>query len=130
MHLDAVGIISRDISQSRAFYALFGLTFQAIGGTDHWEATTPSGVRIMLDSVALMKKLHPEWVEPTGCGMTLCFKQESPEQVDALFARITDAGFKEITRPWDAFWGQRYATVHDPDGNQIDLFATLPEGSE
>jgi uncharacterized glyoxalase superfamily protein PhnB len=25
---------------------------------------------------------------------------------------------------WDtAFWGQRYAIVHDPDGNPIDLFA-------
>lgn len=30
--------------------------------------------------------------------------------------------------PSDAFWGQRYATVHDPDGNPIDLFAPLPDG--
>jgi uncharacterized glyoxalase superfamily protein PhnB len=28
--------------------------------------------------------------------------------------------------PWDAFWGQRYATVLDPDGNSVDLFAALP----
>ncbi|MCZ6462364.1 MAG: glyoxalase, partial [Actinobacteria bacterium] len=27
----------------------------------------------------------------------------------------------------DAFWGQRYATVLDPDGNAIDLFAPLTE---
>jgi len=26
---------------------------------------------------------------------------------------------------WNAFWGQRYACVLDPDGNQIDLFASL-----
>jgi hypothetical protein len=29
------------------------------------------------------------------------------------------------TLPWDAFCGQRYACVLDPDGNQIDLFADL-----
>ncbi len=26
---------------------------------------------------------------------------------------------------WDAFWGQRYAILHDPDGNGVDLFAPL-----
>jgi hypothetical protein len=28
--------------------------------------------------------------------------------------------------PWDAFWGMRYAVVHDPDGNGVDLFSPLP----
>lgn len=28
-----------------------------------------------------------------------------------------------MTEPWDAFWGQRYATVKDPDAYQIDIFA-------
>ncbi|MGB5655838.1 MAG: glyoxalase, partial [Acidimicrobiia bacterium] len=27
--------------------------------------------------------------------------------------------------PFDAFWGQRYATVLDPDGNGVDLFAPI-----
>jgi len=27
--------------------------------------------------------------------------------------------------PWDAFWGQRYATDYDPDGNGVGLFAPL-----
>ncbi len=27
--------------------------------------------------------------------------------------------------PWVAFWGQRYAVAHDPDGNPADLFAPL-----
>ena len=26
-------------------------------------------------------------------------------------------------KPWDAFWGQRYAVLHDPDGHQVDLYA-------
>jgi hypothetical protein len=31
-------------------------------------------------------------------------------------------GYRE---PWDAFCGQRYAMVKDPDGNPVDLFASL-----
>jgi hypothetical protein len=27
--------------------------------------------------------------------------------------------------PWDAFLGQRYAVVADPDANHVDLFAPL-----
>jgi uncharacterized glyoxalase superfamily protein PhnB len=27
----------------------------------------------------------------------------------------------------DAFWGQRYATVLDPDGNPVDLFASADD---
>lgn len=30
-----------------------------------------------------------------------------------------------VKEPWDAFWGQRYCSVMDPDGNQIDIFANL-----
>ena len=32
--------------------------------------------------------------------------------------------------PFDAFWGQRYATVRDPDGNAVDLFAALPSAAD
>lgn len=35
------------------------------------------------------------------------------------------AGFHSHVAPFDAPWGQRYATVLDPDGNHVDLFAPL-----
>jgi len=35
----------------------------------------------------------------------------------------------ESEEPWDAFWGQRYAIVRDPDGNGVDLFAPLADSS-
>ena len=82
-----------------------------------------SGVRLMLDSVALIKKFEPDFVKVRGTGVSLCFKQESPKKVDEVYAAITNAGFEGKKAPWDAFWGQRYACVLDPDGNQIDLFA-------
>ena len=79
----------------------------------------------MADSVELIKKLYPDWVEPTGKAVVLCFKQGSAEGVDSIYREIMEAGFSSIKEPWDAFWGQRYASVQDPDGNQIDIFADL-----
>ena len=35
------------------------------------------------------------------------------------------AGHRSHLAPFDAFWGQRYATLLDPDGNPVDLFAPL-----
>jgi uncharacterized glyoxalase superfamily protein PhnB len=46
-------------------------------------------------------------------------------QVDELAARVAGAGHTVVTAPWDAPWGQRYATVADPDGYRIDLYAPL-----
>jgi uncharacterized glyoxalase superfamily protein PhnB len=124
MSLDAIGIIAQDCAASVAFYALLGVDFKQAGGAEHFEASTPSGVRLMLDSVALIKSFHPEWKKPSGSGVILCFKQASATDVDRLYAKLT-AGHRGVKEPWDAFWGQRYACVLDPDGNQIDLFAPL-----
>jgi catechol 2,3-dioxygenase-like lactoylglutathione lyase family enzyme len=120
MNLDALGIVSRDIAKSIAFYKILGVDLIQKGEPDHFEGSTPSGVRVMLDSVSLMKRLHPGWQEPSGCGVILCFVQNSPPAVDALYANFLAAEFTGLTAPWDAFWGQRHASVLDPDGNQID----------
>lgn len=124
MKLDAIGIVSKNLKESVRFYSLLGLKFPEIE-EDHLEAKSECGLRVMLDAEALMKKLNPEWVQPAGQRMTLAFLCESPKQVDEAFAAVTAAGFAAGKKPWDAFWGQRYASVVDPDGNAVDLFAPL-----
>lgn len=125
MSLDAIGIVSEDLAKSLMFYRLLGLAFEKMGGGDHYETKTPSGVRLMLDSVAIARSLEPTFQKKQGNGISLCFKQPSAAEVDRLYAAITGAGFKGIKAPWDAVWGQRYACVADPDGQQVDLFAAL-----
>ena len=124
MSLDAVGIISKNINHSVQFYGILGVFFKKIS-SDHWEGNTVKGVRIMLDSVDLMKKLNPNWKEQEGQKIVLCFKQDSLEKVDELYHKIEKSGFKVLKSPWNAFWGQRYSSVLDPDGNQVDIFAPL-----
>ncbi len=125
--LDAIGIVCADIAKSMRFYRLLGLDFPD-SAEDHIEATTPGGMRVMLDKLELIKQLNPEWVPPMGQRMGLAFRCDSPKDVDTTFAKIVQAGFKsKDVAPYDAFWGQRYATVFDPNGNGVDLFAELPQ---
>ena len=124
LKLDAIGIACKDIQETIRFYQIFELSFEK-SGDDHYEATTSTGLRIMLDSVALMKKINPNWHEPVGSNITLCFKQNNADHVNKLYEKITSEGFEGVKEPWDAFWGQRYSSVKDPNGNQIDIFCDL-----
>jgi uncharacterized glyoxalase superfamily protein PhnB len=45
--------------------------------------------------------------------------------VDDLYAAVKAPGFDAEKEPWDAFWGQRYAQLRDPNGVPVDLFAPL-----
>jgi uncharacterized glyoxalase superfamily protein PhnB len=125
MSLDAIGVISGNLKRSVKFYGLLGVKLKQAGGAEHLEGKTPSGVRLMLDSVKLIKSFNKKYKKPAGSGVVLCFKQGNAKAVDATYEKIVSAGFKSVHAPWDAFWGQRYACVSDPDGNQIDLFAQL-----
>jgi len=123
--LNAIGIVSKDLRASIAFYRLIGVQFPDPDG-DHVEAVLPNGLRLMLDDLKLIKTLDPEWTEPAGHRMSLAFECASPAEVDAVHRTVTAAGHRSKTAPWDAFWGQRYAQVLDPDDNLVDLFASLP----
>lgn len=125
MKLDLVGIVARDIAESLRFYAVLGLPVPEAGEEDHVECTLPNGLRIAWDSLELMKKITEHWVEPQGHRLGLAFLAGSPAEVDEAYAKVLAAGFKGHKEPWDAFWGQRYAQVEDPDGNVVDLFAPL-----
>ena len=123
--LDAIGIVARDLSAAVRFYRLVGLDFpDPKEGEGHLEALS-GGLRVMLDSVDVIKSFNPGWTEPTGHRMNLAFHCGDAAGVDAAYARITEAGFAGAKAPWDAFWGQRYGQVVDADGNVVDLFAPL-----
>jgi len=89
------------------------------------EVKLDSGVRLMLDAESMVKGFIPHWEEPKGTRVGLAFLCASPADVDAHVEKVRAAGFKVVKEPWDAFWGQRYATVHSDDGVSVDLFAPL-----
>lgn len=126
IHVDMIGLVVSDIAASLRFYALLGLDVSAdSGGEPYVEVITPNGYRISWNSVEMARELDPGWEEPRGQRISLAFKCSSAGEVDAVFGRIVAAGYAGHKPPWDAFWGQRYAVVVDPDGNTVDIFAPL-----
>jgi len=124
---DMVGMVVRDMASALRFYRLLGLDIPAgVEGEPFVEVTTPNGYRISWNSLEMTKGIYPDWVEePVGQRVSLAFKCDSPAEVDALYQGIVAAGYQGHKAPWDAFWGQRYAVVVDPDGSLVDLFAAL-----
>ena len=122
--LDMIGIVATNLDESLRFYKLLGVdTPTRNEGDDHVEARLANGLRLAWDSLELIRQLEPNWQEPVGQRMGLAFLCEKAEDVDATHARLVEAGYKSHKEPWDAFWGQRYAQVYDPDGNIVDMFA-------
>jgi uncharacterized glyoxalase superfamily protein PhnB len=122
--LDAIGIVTGDLQGSLRFYGTLGVDVPE-GDGDHVEATLARGLRLMWDTEEMIRQIDPDWQPPTGQRVGLAFRCEDPADVDATYRRVVEAGFRGAKEPWDAFWGQRYATVLDPDGNAVDLFAPL-----
>jgi uncharacterized glyoxalase superfamily protein PhnB len=121
-----IGIVVSDMHAALEFYGALGLQIpQGAEKEDHVEVTTPNGYRIAWDTEAVIKSFDPEWQAPNGSRIGIAFKCADAADVDATFRRLTDKGYRSHKEPWDAFWGQRYAQVKDPDGNMVDLFAPL-----
>lgn len=123
---DMIGIIVSDMAAALRFYRLLGLAIpEGAEKEDHVEVITSNGYRIAWDSEGMVKSFNPDWVKPVGQRIGIAFKCDSPAEVDVLYKKLTGAGYRGLKEPWDAFWGQRYALVADPDDNSLDLFAPL-----
>ncbi len=127
MQFSAVGLVADDMAATLAFYRLLGLEIPPEADTErHVETTVAGGVRLMWDAAEMVRSLDASWTPPSGGHRAaLAFDCGAPSSVDGLHARITAAGYRTHHEPWDAFWGQRYATVLDPDGVPVDLFAAF-----
>jgi uncharacterized glyoxalase superfamily protein PhnB len=129
MQLDLIGIVVEDLAVSLAFYRRLGLPIEpgAEGSEEgHVELELPGGLRLAWDTVETIQSFDPDWTPPSGSPrIGLAFLCDSPREVDSKYRELVDAGYEGHKEPWDAFWGQRYAQVKDPDGNGVDLFARL-----
>jgi catechol 2,3-dioxygenase-like lactoylglutathione lyase family enzyme len=121
--LNAIGIVASDLAQSIRFYRLLGLDVPEAPDEGHIDTFLPNGVRFMLDTEETVRSFDPGWSRATGNQLGLAFECASPAEVDEIYARVTGAGFHGEREPFDAFWGQRYASVLDPDGVPVDLYA-------
>jgi uncharacterized glyoxalase superfamily protein PhnB len=130
VRLDLVGIIVEHMPASLAFYRRLGLAIPPEADREgHVEAALPGGMRLAWDTVEVIESFSDRERPSGGHRISLAFLVDAPPDVDALHAELVEAGYASHVDPFDAPWGQRYATVLDPDGNPVDLFAPLDAGS-
>jgi len=125
--LNAIGIVVTDMAETIRFYRLLGLDVPETPDEGHVDTFLPNGVRFMLDSEETMRSFREGWEREQGNQIALAFECASPGEVDELYAGATEAGFHGEKEPWDAFWGQRYAQLQDPNGVSVDLYAALSD---
>ena len=123
--LDLIGMVVENMARSLAFYRHLGLELPPEADQQpHVETTLPGGLRLAWDTVEIVRSFDPDWAPPSGGPrMGLAFRLDTPAEVDRAYDELVSLGYEGYKKPWDAFWGQRYAVVHDPDGNGVDLFA-------
>jgi catechol 2,3-dioxygenase-like lactoylglutathione lyase family enzyme len=127
-----IDTVVADMAASLSFYRALGLAVPAAGPDEpQVQICTPGGATLGLILEAAMREHNPHWITPVGQRVTFACRCDRPSEVDKVYDRVTEAGFTGLKAPWDAFWGQRYAMLADPDGNRVDLFAaTSSEGEE
>ncbi|SFA72507.1 Predicted lactoylglutathione lyase [Poseidonocella pacifica] len=123
IRLDAVGVTARNLAASVAFYERLGFEFAPWSAEDrHVEAQTGAGrVRLMIDAAKLAEDLIGDVPRPANHAQfaLLC---DGAAEVDQIAGAM---GGAIAIAPFDAPWGQRYATLRDPDGYLVDIFAPL-----
>ena len=123
--LNAIGIVASDMARSIAFYRLLGLDVPETPNEGHVDTFLPNGIRFMLDTEEVVKSFKADWARADGNQLSIAFECGSPGEVDEVYARVVAGGFEGEKEPWDAFWGQRYALLADPDGVEVNLYAAL-----
>lgn len=129
---DGLSIFVADMARSLAFYRSLGLDIPADADSQpHVDHQLPSGFSLMWDTHETVRSYDRAFSPQAGAGgwggLELAFRCDDPSAVDKLYRAVTESGHPGHLAPFDAFWGQRYAVVVDPDGNKVALYANQPD---
>jgi catechol 2,3-dioxygenase-like lactoylglutathione lyase family enzyme len=123
-----IELVVHDMATTLRFYRRLGVDIPPEADDQpHVHVELGGGLSLAWDTEETIRSFDPGWSPPAGDGhrVALAFACDSPADVDAAWAELTEAGYEGHLAPWDAFWGMRYAVVRDPDATTVDLFAPL-----
>jgi catechol 2,3-dioxygenase-like lactoylglutathione lyase family enzyme len=129
--IDAIGLVASDLARTLTFYRAAGCDLPdpaetELGVDDHLECDL-GGVRLMFDTEEVVRSFADDTWSGGGTGrLTLAAACDSPADVDRFHDELAPLGRGSQLAPFDASWGMRYASVFDPDGVIVHLYADLP----
>jgi uncharacterized glyoxalase superfamily protein PhnB len=126
-----LNLVAADFDATLEFYRRLGLAMSerpSHAGMRHAEVAMPNGMTLELDNVPLARIYNAAWRASAGGARALIgFSLPTREAVDRLYAELVGAGYQGRQKPYDAFWGARYAIVADPAGNDVGLMSPADE---
>jgi len=126
LKLKTIGIIVKDMGRTLAFYRALGFSIpEGVENEGNVDFEAPNGITLGFLSEEVAKQADPRFIEPVGQSLNLQFMLDSASEVDQLYKKLIDLGFTSYSEPWDAFWGQRFGRVLDPDGRIVNFYAEL-----
>lgn len=128
MKLDMVGIIVESMEQAILFYEHLG--FEVVGEKDaDYVELNNDGMRISLNTKNMIEGIYGYLPKSEGDKIELAFLCDSPSEIDQLCRKMKRSGYEIFKEPWQAFWGQYYAIIKDPDRNLLSLFCNNQLGA-
>ncbi len=122
-----LNVVVADMTASLDFYRRLGLDPGTTEDGAHAKAILPGGLSIEWDVAESARVWDSGSPGPVGGGVVIGFSVATRQAVDDLYAELTAAGYHARQRPYDAFWGSRYAIVSDPDGNGVGLMSPIED---
>jgi uncharacterized glyoxalase superfamily protein PhnB len=93
-------------------------------GDSHVESINNGCAKLMLDEASFIEKEMGTAPLPSNHS-NFAIQYDSAEELNVIAEKLKKEGYIFVKEPWDAFWGQRYAVVKDPDGYMVDMYAYI-----
>lgn len=113
--LAQINLVTNDMAAAVEFYRLLGWEFEVTPDGAHAATQIAPGVRVELDTTKFASVWNAGAVAASGRTLLIA-SMDTRIEVDTVFAGIVDMGHAVVQRPYDAFWGARFAIVADPGG--------------
>ena len=120
--LDQINLVVRDINRSLEFYRRLGVPFGEQADL-HAGMTFPNGMRFDLDQQEFAALWNSGAPAVAAGSAVLILSVPTRDDVDEVWQGMVDAGAPARQRPYDTFWGCRFAIIDDPDGYQVGLMS-------
>ncbi len=127
--LGQVNVVSSDLAATVEFFRLLGVPMGEMpaGWDRHHQAAVfgqATSAAIDVDSTA-----YAGWWGAAGTppGVVLTLSVSYRDTVDEIYARVTEAGYRGIRAPHDAFWGSRFGLVEGPEGLRVGLMSEVSD---
>ncbi len=122
--LAQVNLIVTDVERGKEFWAALGFQWSP----RHPKAAViafDSGMTLVLHEPDFARSWDPAFSGPVAGSTVVDINVPSRTDVDDFHDRVVAAGFRSSVKPWDTFFGARYAIVCDGDGHRIGLKSPL-----